>query len=128
MKTIYKITSGSVVQTFRNGNLINQEFMAGDECRFENSDGEEVLATDDYAPFDMVQPYSNTSMNSWIEQLQPIIKEYGDNEPLDGDDVDRLVEIIRAKINLNQGNITDHEYNEILDFGYLQNSKKYKDQ
>ncbi len=56
-------------------------------------------------------------MNSWIEQLQPIVKEYGENEPLDGDDVDRLVEIIRAKINLNQGNITEDQYNIILDRG-----------
>ena len=54
--------------------------------------------------------------NTWIEQLLPIIWEYkdGDNEPLDGDEVDRLTEIIRAKINLQEGNITEEEYNEIL--------------
>ena len=55
-------------------------------------------------------------MNSWIEQLLPIINEYkgDDDEPLDGDDVDRLCEVIKAKINLHQGNITEDEYNEIL--------------
>jgi len=53
---------------------------------------------------------------SWIEQLIPIIEEYkdGDNEPLDGDAVDDLVKIIKAKINLQEGNITEKEYNEIL--------------
>lgn len=55
--------------------------------------------------------------NTWIEQLLPIIEEYkgGENEPLDGDDVDRLVDILRAKINLHEGNITEEEYNKILD-------------
>jgi uncharacterized membrane protein len=57
-------------------------------------------------------------MNSWIEQLIPIITEYkdGDDEALDGDEVDRLCDIIRAKINLQEGNITDEEYNKLLDY------------
>ena len=56
-------------------------------------------------------------MKSWIEQLIPIIDEYkgGNDEPLDGDDVDRLVEIIKAKVNFHEGNITEEEYNEFLD-------------
>lgn len=55
-------------------------------------------------------------MNNWTEQLAPIIFEYrdGSDEPLDGDDVDRLVDILRAKINLHEGNITEEEYNKIL--------------
>lgn len=59
-------------------------------------------------------------MENWIKQLLPIIEEYKEDykddnvEPLDGDDVDNLVEIIRAKINLQEGNITEEEYNEIL--------------
>jgi hypothetical protein len=55
-------------------------------------------------------------MESWIEQLLPIIEEYkdGNDEPLDGDEVDNLVKIIKAKINLQEGNITEEEYNEIL--------------
>lgn len=55
-------------------------------------------------------------MESWIKQLEPIIKEWkdGDEEPLDGDSVDRLTEIIKAKINLLEGNITEEEYNEVL--------------
>lgn len=55
-------------------------------------------------------------MENWIKQLLPIIEEYkdGNNEPLYGDEVDDLIEIIRAKINLQEGNITEGEYNEIL--------------
>jgi len=58
----------------------------------------------------------STKMNSWIEQLQPIIDEYkdGSNEPLDGDDVNRLTYILKAKINLQEGNITQEEYDKIL--------------
>ena len=55
-------------------------------------------------------------MNSWIEQLQPIIDEFkdGDSEPLDGDEVDDLVYIIKAKILLHEGNITQKEYDLML--------------
>jgi hypothetical protein len=55
-------------------------------------------------------------MKNWIEQLIPIINEYkdGDNEPLDGDEVDRLCFIIKLKINLHEGNITEEEYNKKL--------------
>ena len=62
-------------------------------------------------------------MESWIEQLLPIIEEYrggtvsfanDENEPLDGDEVDNLCKIIKAKINLQEGNITQKEYDEIL--------------
>ena len=62
-------------------------------------------------------------MESWIEQLLPIIEEYrggvvllvnDENEPLDGDEVDDLCKIIKAKINLHEGNITQKEYDEIL--------------
>ena len=62
-------------------------------------------------------------MESWIEQLLPIIEEYrggvvllvnDENEPLDGDEVDDLCKIIKAKINLHEGNITQKEYDKIL--------------
>jgi len=57
-------------------------------------------------------------MENWIKQLEPIIKEWkgGDEEPLDGDSVDRLTDIIKAKINLLEANITEEEYNEILSY------------
>ena len=54
-------------------------------------------------------------MESWIEQLLPIIIEYKDGndaEPLDGDEVDNLCHIIKTKINLYEGNITEIEAEE----------------
>jgi len=63
-------------------------------------------------------------MKSWIDQLIPIIDEYKNgslDEPLDGDAVDRLCAIIKAKINLQEGNITNEEYETQLD---IQPSRK----
>ena len=53
--------------------------------------------------------------NAFEKQLIEIIKEYkaGSEEPLDGDEVDRLTEHLRNKINLNEGNITEEEYDKL---------------
>lgn len=54
---------------------------------------------------------------TWTECLLPIIMEYRQfdtNTPLDGDEVERLCEILKAKINLHEGNITEEEYHKIL--------------
>jgi len=55
-------------------------------------------------------------MNSWIEQLYPIIEEFkdGDEDALDGDAVDELIEKIRNELNLHEGNITQREYDELM--------------
>ncbi len=51
------------------------------------------------------------------EELQKILNIYTDNEwtsePLDGDEVDNLVEHIRNQLNLLNGNITEQEYEKI---------------
>jgi hypothetical protein len=56
-------------------------------------------------------------MNDWMDHIQPLIDEYkdGTEEPLNGDEVERLSRIIKAKINLNEGNLTEMEYRKILD-------------
>ena len=55
-------------------------------------------------------------MQNWIKQLEPIILEFRDcSEPLDSDEVERLVDIIRAKINLHEGNITEEKYQCIME-------------
>lgn len=48
----------------------------------------------------------------WLDELQTIIDDWteGVDEPLDGDDVDVLTEVIRSKLNFMQGNITLDEY------------------
>ena len=53
----------------------------------------------DKALYDILDTYTE---NSW------------EDEPLDGDEVDRLTEFLRAKLNLINGNITQEEYNKIL--------------
>lgn len=53
---------------------------------------------------------------NWEKHLQPIIDEFNENnnEPLDGDEVARLTKVIKAKINLMQGNLTQKEYEKKL--------------
>lgn len=49
------------------------------------------------------------------EILDVYTNENWGNEPLDGDEVDRLTEFLRAKLNLINGNITQEEYNKLFD-------------
>jgi hypothetical protein len=55
-------------------------------------------------------------MESWIQQLLPIIVEFkdGNEDPLNSNEVEQLCYIIKAKINLNEGNITEEEYENLL--------------
>ncbi len=54
----------------------------------------------------------------YAEPLYKILDIYTKNSwedcPLDGDEVDRLTEILRAKLNLINGNITQEEYNKLF--------------
>lgn len=56
--------------------------------------------------------------DNWTTQLAPIIQEYiqgySGGESLDKDEVDDLVDILKTKINLHQGNITEEEYEELV--------------
>lgn len=56
-------------------------------------------------------------MLEYEEQLAEIVKIYkdGDDEALDGDEVDRLVEHFRNKLNYMEGNITLREYEKSLE-------------
>jgi hypothetical protein len=54
-----KITTGFVIQTWEEtGKYVGQEFVAGDECVYENDMGEviELDEDPDYETYDMVQP------------------------------------------------------------------------
>ena len=53
----------------------------------------------------------STSDKSWIEQLRPIIKDFkkGSNDPLTPQEVERLSMLIRFKIDLEEGNISDKD-------------------
>ena len=54
-------------------------------------------------------------MKEFEEDIRNIIASYkdGSNEPLDGDEVDKLIACLRNKINLIEGNITDKEYEDL---------------
>lgn len=57
---------------------------------------------------------------TWLDlTLLETLAEYKDsseNEPLDIDEVERLVNIIRLKLNLHEGNITQEEYDNQIDW------------
>lgn len=62
---------------------------------------------------------TNIIIENTLPLLSPIVSNYksllgGSEEPLDGDDVEGLVIIMRAIINLQEGNITEEEYREVL--------------
>ena len=65
-------------------------------------------------------------MNNWIEQLLPIIEEFkdGDDTSLDSEEVEKLSLIIRLKIDVHQGNISDKELEVALngDLGSILNT------
>ena len=48
---------------------------------------------------------------SWIDHLKPIIKEFknGSNDPLIPQEVERLAMLIRLKIDLEEGNISNKD-------------------
>lgn len=60
-------------------------------------------------------------MNNWIEQLYPIIEEFAGGrqalkeDSLDGDEIESLCNIIKLKIRLYQGNITQDKYEMAMD-------------
>ena len=66
-------------------------------------------------------------MNSWIEQLEPIIREYkdGDDSPLTKKEVERLALIIRFKIDVYEGNISIEDMEKALDEHSLKTKHYY---
>ena len=58
----------------------------------------------------------NLKYLDWEDHLSKILNDYKEGnttEPLDGDEVDKLTEIIRARLNLIEGNITWEEYDKM---------------
>jgi hypothetical protein len=50
------------------------------------------------------------------EIIYKLIEEYkqGNNEPLDSDEVETLINLLRLEVDLNEGNITQQEYNNLI--------------
>jgi hypothetical protein len=58
---IRKITTGFVVQSFDQTKFLGQEFVCGDDCVYEDENGETLIPDDEfeepgYEPYEMVQP------------------------------------------------------------------------
>jgi hypothetical protein len=61
---VFKITSGFVSQEFdtATGKWVSQDFIAGDDCAYEDANGDPLgkvsmsKIENEYLPFDMVQP------------------------------------------------------------------------
>ena len=53
-----KITTGFVVQVYKDGHCIAQQFVAGDQVDYEDENEMPIItnAKEKYCPFDMVQP------------------------------------------------------------------------
>ena len=64
-----------------------------------------------------VEHTQGDNMNSWIDQLIPIIEEYkdGDDTPLTQVEVERLALIIRFKIDVREGNISDSDIEKAIE-------------
>ena len=62
--------------------------------------------------------YGHKKLMIWHEQLEHILEQYREvqgipaDDPLDGDEVEHLCHILKAKLNLIEGNITEEEYLE----------------
>ncbi len=53
---------------------------------------------------------NDNAFNSELESIVTIFNEGCENEPMDANDVDNLIFILKNKINLMQGNITNKEF------------------
>lgn len=86
---------------------------------FGNCDSSEIiLATDEeivkFRPNIRTENVGDRYLDLTIREAILEFRSDDCDTPLDGDEVDKLVEILRAKINLHEGNITEDEYNELL--------------
>lgn len=53
--------------------------------------------------------------NSFYRELSIIVQDYknGSTDPLDGDEVDKLTELLKNRLNLSEGNITNSEFDQL---------------
>lgn len=67
--TFKKITEGFVIQTYNNGKCVHQEFVAGDQCNYEDEAGNRVDPPKDeeYQPYTMV---NNMAADNMADELQ----------------------------------------------------------
>lgn len=106
-------------QGFKTGHYIKTEFYAKD-YKIINELDKYFRINDDVLKYTTIEIEKGVKDNlEYDEVLYNILDEYTNenwgNEPLDGDEVDRLTEFLRAKLNLINGNITQEEYDKLFD-------------
>lgn len=106
------------IQGFEIGHYIKTEFYAKD-LKIINELEKYFRINDDVLKYITIKTEEGIKDNQeYDEALYEILDEYTnenwENEPLDSDEVDRLTEFLRAKLNLINGNITQKEYDTIL--------------
>ena len=106
------------IQEAETGHYIKTEFYAKD-LKIINELEKYFRINDDVLKYITIKIKEGIKDNQEYDKaLYDILDTYTENswgdEPLDGDEVDRLTEILRAKLNLINGNITQEEYNKIL--------------
>ena len=107
------------IQKIKTGHYIKTEFYAKD-YEIINELERYFRINDDVLKYITIETEKGIKDNQeYDEALYEILDEYTngnwENETLDGDEVDRLTEFLRAKLNLINGNITQEEYNKLFD-------------
>lgn len=107
------------IQKSETGHYIKTEFYAKD-YKIINELERYFRINDDVLKFITIKTEEGTKDNQeYDEALYEILDIYTNenwgNETLDGDEVDRLTEFLRAKLNLINGNITQEEYDKLFD-------------
>lgn len=107
------------IQKNKTGHYIKTEFYAKD-YEIINELERYFRINDDVLKYITIKIKEGIKDNQeYDEALYEILDEYTnknwESETLDGDEVDRLTEFLRAKLNLINGNITQEEYNKLFD-------------
>lgn len=106
------------IQEFGTGHCIKTEFYAKDNTILGELEKYFRINSDILEFVTMKLKDGAKENNEYAKLLYKILDIYTnykwEDEPLDGDDVDRLTELLRVKLNLINGNITQEEYNKIL--------------
>lgn len=105
-------------QGFKTGHYIKTEFYAKD-YKIINELERYFRINDDVLKFITMKIKEGIEDNQeYNKALYEILDTYTENswedKPLDGDEVDRLIEILKAKLNLINGNITQEEYDKLF--------------
>lgn len=108
------------IQGEKEGHYIRIEYYTKEDEIIENLEKYFKINTDILKYITMRRRKAIQNNTEYDDLLYQILDVYTDNswifdDPLDGDEIDSLVEFLKLKLNLINGNITREEYNKLLD-------------